>query len=38
VVGVQTVEEFADRPLGPEHVTGHVLPVLRDDLEFALRF
>ena len=38
VVGVQTVEEFADRPLGSEHVKGHMLPVLRNDLAFALRF
>ena len=38
VVGVQTVEEVADRPLGSEHVNGDVLPVLRDDLVFPLRF
>ena len=38
VVGVQTVEELPDRPLGPEHVKGHMLPMLRDDLVFALRF
>ena len=38
LVAVQTVEELADRLLGPEHVKGHVRPVLRDDLAFALRF
>lgn len=38
VVGVQTVEEFPDRPLGSEHVKGHMLPMLRNDLVFALRF
>jgi hypothetical protein len=38
VVGVQTVEEFPDRPLGSEHVKSHVLPMLRNDLVFALRF
>ena len=38
VVGVQTVEELPDRPLGSEHVKGHMLPVLRNDLVFALRF
>ena len=37
VVGVQTVEEFADRPLGSEHVKGHMLTVLRNDFVFALR-
>jgi hypothetical protein len=36
-VGVQSVEEFADRPLGSEHVKGHMLPVLRNDLVFAFR-
>ena len=35
VVGVQTVEEFPDRPLGSEHVKGHMLPMLRNDLAFA---
>jgi hypothetical protein len=38
VVGVQTVEEFPDRPPGSEHVKGDMLPVLRNDLVFALRF
>jgi hypothetical protein len=38
VVGVQTAEEFPDRPLGSEHVKCHMLPMLRNDLEFALRF
>jgi hypothetical protein len=38
VVGAQTVEEFPDRPLGSEHVKGHMLPMLRNDLVFALRF
>ena len=37
VVGVQTVEEFPDRPLGSEHVKGHMLTVLRNDFVFALR-
>jgi hypothetical protein len=37
VVGVHTVEEFPDRPLGPEHVKGHMLTVLRNDFVFALR-
>ena len=37
VVGVQAVEEFPDRPLGSEHVKGHMLTVLRDDFVFALR-
>jgi hypothetical protein len=37
VVGVQTVEEIRDRPLGSEHVKGHVRPVLRNDLVFELR-
>ena len=36
VVGVQTVEEFPDRPLGSEHVKGHMLTVLRNDFMFAL--
>src|SRR5215218_3869933 len=36
--GVQTVHEVADRPRGPEHVHGDMLPVLRRDLAFALRF
>ena len=38
VVGVQAVEEFPDRPLGSEHVKGRMLPMLRNDLVFALRF
>ena len=38
VVGVQAVEEFRDCPLGSEHVKGHMLPVLRNNLVFALRF
>ncbi len=38
VVGAQTVEEFPYRPLGSEHVKGHMLPMLRNDLAFALRF
>lgn len=38
VVGVQTVEEFPDRPPRSEHVKGHMLPMLRNDLVFALRF
>jgi hypothetical protein len=37
VVGVQTVEEIPDRPPGSEHVKGHMLTVLRNDLVFALR-
>jgi hypothetical protein len=37
VVGVQTVEEFPDRPLGSEHVKGHMLTVLRNYFVFALR-
>ena len=37
VVGVHIVEEFPDRPLGSEHVKGHVLTVPRNDLLFALR-
>jgi hypothetical protein len=28
VVGVQTVEELPDRPLGSEHVNGHMLSML----------
>ena len=38
VVGVKTVEEFPDCPPGSEHVNGDMLPVLRNDLVFALRF
>jgi hypothetical protein len=38
MVGVQTVEEFPHRPLGSEHVKAHMLPMLRNDLVFALRF
>jgi hypothetical protein len=38
IVGLQTIEEFPDRPLGSEHVKGHMLPMLRHDLVFALRF
>lgn len=38
VVGVQAVEEFPDRPPRSEHVKGHMLPMLRNDLVFALRF
>jgi hypothetical protein len=37
VAGIQTVEEFRDRLLGPEHVKGHMLTVLRNDFVFALR-
>ena len=37
VLGVQTVEEPLDLPLGAEHVKGRMSPVLRDDLVFALR-
>ncbi len=37
VVGVQSVEEFPDRPLGSEHVKGHMLTVLRNDFVFARR-
>ena len=33
---LQPVEELRRCPLGPEHVKGHVLPMLRDDLVFAL--
>ena len=36
-VGLQAVEEVADRSLGAEYVTSRVLPVLRDDLAFPLR-
>jgi len=35
---VQLVEELMSRTFGPEHVKGRVLPVLRDDLVFALGF
>jgi hypothetical protein len=38
VFGAQTVEELPDRPLGSEHVKDHMLPMLRNDLAFALRF
>jgi hypothetical protein len=38
VVGVQPVEELPDRTLGSEHVKGHMLPMLRNDLVFALGF
>lgn len=38
VVGVQTAKEFPDRLLGSEHVKGRMLPMLRNDLVFALRF
>ena len=37
VVGVQTVEEFPDRPLGSEYVKDDMLTVLRNDIVFALR-
>jgi hypothetical protein len=37
VIGVQTVEEVPDRTLGCEHVKGHMLPLLRNDLAFAFR-
>jgi hypothetical protein len=37
LAGIHTVEEFPDRPLGSEHVKGHMLTVLRNDFEFALR-
>lgn len=37
VVGVQTVEEFPDRPLGSEHVKGPHAARLRNDLVLALR-
>jgi hypothetical protein len=33
----RTVEEFPYRPLGSEHVKGHMLPMLRNDLMFTLR-
>lgn len=38
VVGVQTAKEFPDRLLGSEHAKGRMLPMLRNDLVFALRF
>jgi hypothetical protein len=38
VVGVKTVEEFPDCPPGSEHVKREMLPMLRNDLVFALRF
>ena len=37
VVGVQTAEEFPNRPLGSEHVNGHMLTVLRNDFVFVRR-
>ena len=33
---VQPVEELIGCPIGPERVKDRVLPVLRDDLAFAL--
>src|SRR5579871_1697111 len=36
-VGIQTVEEVRNRPLGSEHVKSDMLPMLRNDLAFALR-
>ena len=36
VLDVQPVEELLSCPFGPEHVKGRVLPVLRNDLVFAL--
>jgi hypothetical protein len=33
---VQPAEELLSCPFGPERVKDHVLPVLRDDLVFAL--
>ena len=37
LTGVQTGEKLSDRPLGPEHVKGHMLTLPRNDLVFALR-
>jgi hypothetical protein len=36
VLDVQPVKELLGCPFGPERVKDHVLPVLRDDLVFAL--
>jgi len=36
VLDVQPVEELLSCPFGPERVKDRVLPVLRDDLVFAL--
>ena len=33
---LQPVEELPACPIGPEHVKGRVLPMLRNDLVFAL--
>lgn len=37
MVGVQTAEEFTDRPLGSEYVNRYVVTVLRNDFVFAFR-